>query len=465
MVWYPPGFPLEFTLGHLAGLTYWRTDRLVSCIEVACLVWLSYVLLARHLSRRSWVIAGTVLVGVAAPVFSIYEWVLSETGFTLICLAFVIALEKLLERPTSRRWLFAAAALAWAGYLFRYLGVALIVTGAATLLVGLWPRGWRVAFRHSAVFSVLSLIVPAAWSIRNYEVSGTIAGPRAAQAAGGLGFLLTRMVDTLNAWIWPSIDSLSKSVSGNGEIVEHPVLEVLLVAGIIGVLAYVGFLAWQRHSKRLDPPYGVSMVAVSMLPACYLAVLVYGKTHSDAGVGANNRYLLPIFIPLVVIGIVCMERLLDTTPGRVRATAGRVAFVLLAGAVLVQGFWTERLLDQSVVYGVGFARPTWLGGYFSRFAQALPTGPPVVSNVPWAMWMILHQTVIPTLSIRREEFSTTYVRQLACDHAFLFWTVWPTKQAPTLLPLQEAHVLTQIGSFHWGQIYVLSPPKGSGYCH
>jgi hypothetical protein len=462
MVWYPPAFPLEFTFGHFVGLNYQRTDRLVSSVEVACLVWLTYVMLARHLRRRSWVVAGTVLVGAATPIFAIYEWILSETGFVLVCLAFVLALEKLIERPSSRGWLAGAVVLAWGGYLFRYLGVALIVAGGAGLLVGLWRRGWRKAIFTSATFGVLALIVPVGWSIRNYAVSGTIAGSRAAKS-GAIGFLFTRMLDTLNAWLWPTIDSL-KSENGNGEIVQHPLLEAVVLLVAFGALATVGYLAWKRRVHKLDPPYGSSLVAICMLPLSYICVLIYGKTHSDAGIGANNRYLLPIFVPLLILALVCLERLVDVTPGRLRTTAGRSALALLSCGAVVQGFWTWKLVDQSFDFGIGYSRPTWEFGHFAQFAKSLPNGPPEASNVPWAMWMIDPQTIIPTLSVRRAEFSTKFVRQLACDHAYLFWVPWPTRQAPALAPIQQMGVLTQVGSFPWGQIYVMAPPAGSTYC-
>jgi hypothetical protein len=464
VVWYPPGFPLEFTIGHLVGLNYQRTARLTSSVEVACLVWLGYVMLTRHLRRRSWVVAGTILIGAATPIFDIYQWILSETGFVLICLAFALALEKLIERPTSRGWLFAAVFLAWWGYLFRYLGVALIVAGAVGLLIGLWRRlGLRKAFFSSVVFSLLSLIVPIGWSIRNLVVSGTIAGPRAAKT-GGIGFLFTRMVDTLNAWFWPTVDSL-KAVSGNGEVVEHPLLEAAVLLVAAATFGIVGYLAWKRHSRSLEPAYGATLVAITVLPVSYLCVLIYGKTHSDAGIGANNRYLLPIFIPLVILALVCLERLVDATPVRFRTTAGRSALALLSCGVAVQGFCTWRLVDQSFDFGIGYSKPTWEFGHFAQFAKSLPTGPPVVSNVPWAMWMIEPETIIPTLSVRRAQFSPTFVRRLACDHAYLFWVPWPTRQAPKLAPIKQLGVLTQIGSFPWGQIYVMGPPAGStDYC-
>lgn len=465
MVWYPPGFPFEFTVGHLVGLTYQRTARLTSSVEVALLIWFAYVLLKRHVRRQSWVVAGTVLIGVATPIFAIYEWILSETGFVLICLAFVLALEKLLERPSSRWWLAATVVLAWCGYLFRYLGVALIVAGAASLVLALWRSGWRKAIGAAAIFSVLSVIVPAVWSIRNYAVSGTIAGPRAAKS-GTISFLLTRMVDTLAAWFWPTITSISRTTPGNGEVVSHPLLEAAVLLVAFGALAFVGYLSWRRYAEHLDPAYGASLLAVVAVPVAYLCTLIYGKTHSDAGVGANNRYLLPIFIPLVVLAVVCLERLVDAVPPRrLRATAGATALALLSCGAAVQGFMSWKLLDQSYDFGIGYSRPTWQFGHFAQFAKSLPAGPPAVSNVPWAMWMIDPNVIIPTLSVRQAEFSAAYVEKLACHHAFLFWVPWPTKSAPPLAPIEAAGVLTQIGSFPWGQIYKMAPPAGStDYC-
>jgi hypothetical protein len=429
-------------------------------MEIGGVVWLAYLLLSRHVRRASLVVAGTVLVGVATPLLSVYEWIWSETGFILICLAFIVVLERLVEHPTSKRLLLTAAVLTWSAYLFRYVGASLIPVGAFALLCGFHARGWRASVVNAARFTAIAVLIPMAWSIRNFEVSGTIAGARTPPTYG-IGFVFTRFVDTVGAWIWPRETNLSLTF-GEGELISHPLVgAIVLVATVLVVAILVG----HRMLRGIDSPFGVSLGPLILFLVFYAVFYVYGDRRASTLLGIDNRLASPLFVPLVILAIVSIDRLLDIAPQRIGNAVRIATVVLVAGGIAVQSTSTERLVKQSVTQGVGFSGPAWLRSPMANAARTLPANALILSNAISYLWPVLNRTLYESPMKSAPELPKSVVRKFACEHGYLLWSFrFPVPGSYQLSDFKSAMDLTWLGSYVDGQIFRMGPLLGTDLC-
>jgi hypothetical protein len=152
---YPPGLPGVVAIGHWLGLGAGPTVRVLNAGAFACTVWLGFLLLKRHVRSRLLVIGATAMLGVSLPLISVAQMAWTEPVFIVVSLCLVLVLEHLISSPRTISWIIVAAALVWLAFLFRYVGVALIVVGGLALLVRRAHRGWRAALAPAAGFVVL----------------------------------------------------------------------------------------------------------------------------------------------------------------------------------------------------------------------------------------------------------------------------------------------------------------------
>jgi hypothetical protein len=199
---FPPGLPAVVALGHWLGISAEWTVRLFNAGAFAGAVCLGFLLLKRHVQSRLLVAASTALLAISLPLLYVSQMAWTEPAFIVICLGFILVLERLVATPRTVSWLVAAAVLVWAAFMFKYAGLALIPAGALTLLLARRRSGWRSALTSTGAFVALSAVVPVAWMVRNHSVDGTLMGYRAPSTDGPL-FVAWRVAVVLGEWVIP----------------------------------------------------------------------------------------------------------------------------------------------------------------------------------------------------------------------------------------------------------------------
>ena len=460
MVWYPPGFPFEFTVGHLVGpqLPTDRPAHLERRGRPARLARVRAAVPTRPpavLGRR-----GHRPRGVATPIFDIYEWILSETGFVLICLAFVLALEKLLERPRHAggcsprsRSRGAATCSGTSGS----RSSSPVRRGSSSAL---WRRGWRRPFIElggllgARAHRPDRLVDPQLRRLRDDR--GTARGHRAADRvpADEDGRHAER-VDLAEHHV-DQQDASAATVSSSSTRCSRPLLLLVAVGGSARRV-----LAWRRHAKRLEPPTGASLVAVTVLP---LLPLRPHLRQDPLRRGHRCEQPLPAArsSSRSSSSASCASSGLSTPTPRPVARVWRVdrRSRCCPAACAVQGFCSWRLVDQSFDFGIGYSTPD-VG---VRPLRAVREEPPERSTRGVERPVGDVDDRASRRSSRRSRSEAGVLRRrssdrLACDHAYLFWVPWPTKPGARSSTRSSRRVLTQIGSFPWGQIYGWHPRR------
>ena len=443
LVWWAPLYSVLLALiGFATRLDPSAFARLLNSVLFALVIYLSARLL-RTDSRQSLAYS---LLGVCAVLFSkplaeVYAMAWSETLFIPLVLVYLM----FAQRYWRHRDLPALGVMALTtalACLTRYIGVALALAGAATIILTAGVR-LRTRITRSLAFTALSLAPLGLWLLRNYRLTATWAGDR-----GDSGFTLlqqaARYIRTVTSWY--SVSPVS----------------VPVVAGTAAVLA-VTFLSWKAARRRLLGSLRVvtrDHLPVVLFIATFSLVLAAASMR-DADV--NSRMLSPLFIPATVVLLELVWNLMNATGPTPGVTSGRLSVALLA-------LWLCIPLYGVAVATAGRLR-TGAGGYTTDSCRASPTiacarqvlsenrNVRVYSNGPDVLWEFagIDAEEVP----RRAKVSLTRLggRWPPEDRAFLVWfrpIAWRRYEF-SVRELQAVADIQEVAHLQDGAVYWVTP--------
>ena len=406
---WPPLWPL---LLAASGLGILDPIRVAGPLNAA-LFGLAVLVLGRYLERRleSRFVArwATLVFALSAPVAEVARQAMSEPAFLLFSILALIATDRFFETAGAdgdgdRSLLFRAAlwsALAW---LTRYLGVALAASVALLLLLRRRrARPLRTRGADAALYAAVAAAPMALWLFRNLRATGSLTGHTSSVSYSATGLLADfgrGLADFAafdhGAWLLPAL-ALS--------------------------LAFAWFLHWFLHRRRAakpppepvpeaDSPVTASrppgpvpvfgVFAVVFLAALYLALMAGQTWH-----GVADRFLLPLFAPLLVVVAAALDRLSGALARGRRPTApgtGRRPFAAAVGkgaALILTGGLTFHLLGQilpnaraisransgEAAPGAGYRGGPWAASETLRALREGPLPARLYSNLPLLVYL------------------------------------------------------------------------------
>jgi hypothetical protein len=367
---FPPGLPLLAALGEALGIGAETTLRWVSALAFGAIVALGHGLLTRIVSHRGVVIGATALLSVSPVLLSITTMAISEPPFIVVTLAFLLVLGGVCERGmVSRGDVALLAILSSLGFLFRYIGLALVPVGGAALLLTVRPLGRRTMWRIVCL-GLWSALVPIACMLRNHAADGTYLGNRV-PTWDSLADVTYRAARTFGEWIYP-VHGLSARVAA-----------LVGVAGLVLGLGAAG-LAYRGRSN-LPRRARTQLLCCAMFLLVYLVCLIAAALNAQ--VVLTTRLLSPVFVPAVIILASCVAAGLARLPSRAwRVGAGGI----LASLVAFQGLAAVDDARQISHHGVNYDDPalkeSGIAVETARLMEATP-GAVVYSNEPYGLWV------------------------------------------------------------------------------
>lgn len=387
---WPPGYPVVLWLGTTLGLTTETTARLANAASLAAVVWLTFLLLRRHVTRGGVVLAGVVLVVAARALVQPSHLMLSETLFSVAVVGFTLTLEHARARPRTA-WLLVAAVLVWIAFLLRYAGAFLVPAGAIVLALG--NTEWRRRMAASLTFTALAAVVPTLWILHNTGVDAPTFGVRFG-AGWDVGRFTTHMGTEIGYLVSPD------RAGDTGAFV----VALALVGGMAAVLVATRARTAAVHATTTAPVTTLLVVTLT-----YTTLLVVSNVVS--GSDLSRRLLAPMFPLLVVLGCQAYSR----AEGRSSTSRGRMVMRAVRwGLVLFLAF---QVLDMArLVYlhgrqGRGYAAPRLQR---SALLRDLPRGEALLSNDPWAVAYVAHRWPV-SLAPRDEVPGLSHVPVESCD--------------------------------------------------
>ena len=336
---WPPLFPLLLAAGGWVGIEPLEAGRWINAAAFGLTIFAAGGWLRSHLRSRLLALAATGALAVSVPLAHFASHLLTEPLFVLFTLLALIWLAAFLHRGGRTPLLWAAVFTALAA-LTRYPGVALIGAGVLVLLV---RRALPLAVRlkHVVVFGAVSAIPLAGVLTRNWAVSGTLTG-RQTGAGQSPSDSLSQVVDVFRGWV----------VSPHAPDWLGYILWI--AAGLVVVLAGLGLgVGGSKGKDRSGSPFfGLGPVLpFGVFAVSYLAFMIAVVPFTVHQI-IDSRYLLPIYVPLLLTVVLLLDRFLSIEAAAVRYV---VASSFLLAALAHVGFSVQRNLILS-------AR-TWIAGY------------------------------------------------------------------------------------------------------
>ena len=336
----PPLLPLLLATSDWVGIEPLVAGRWINAAPFGLTILAAGCWLRSNLRSQWLVLAATAIVAVS-PVLS--DWaarIRNESLFVLLALLALIQLASFLNRKTDAPLWWAAIFTALAA-ITRYPGVVLIGTGVLLLLP-------LARLKQTLVFGVVSSLPLLAVLAHNWAITGNLT-----QATGDRTGALSPSGQSL-------FDGLRQIVN---VFREWPVLPnapdgfayLLWLAVAATVLASVVVILRALRSDQKDMPAYLRLgpaIPFGAFVLIYLAFMVVVVPLTVAQV-IGSRYLLPIYVPLLLTTVFLLDRFLSIKATGWMATIryGVAALVLLASLAHVGFSARENLVVAKWVFG------------------------------------------------------------------------------------------------------------------
>jgi hypothetical protein len=369
---FPPFYSLVLAgLGSL-GVDLAGGARWVNAILLGCLVCGVALASSRIGAGPVAVVAAGALAAASPMLFEVSSWALSEPLFLVLGLAGLIVLERGLREPSHRSFL-AAGALVGLAYLTRYVGVALVLTGIARILMvpNIPSRRKTTAL---ALFLIGGLAPMALWLGRNWLLTGTLTNRT-----------LTWHPLTITKWkspvqlLWSWILPLKFTWLA---------LEIALAALVLGAIA----IGWRIRGKareslaRLFESARRGGLAAGLAGSALVYVLVVFASllWVDAATPVDQRIAAPVYVTVLILAVSGADRLWRRAGKWERSAMAVMGIIILAGYALR----TWLLVQETQRAGQGYASEAWqLSGAVSA-VHRLPESLLLYTNNPEAVYFL-----------------------------------------------------------------------------
>ena len=348
LVGWPPLFPLLLAAFGWVGIEPREAGRFINAAVFGLIILAAGCWLRSNLRSRGLALAVTATLAVSLPLNRWMSFFVTEPLFILFALLALMQLVSFLNQRTDAPLWWAAVCTALAA-LTRYPGAVLIGTG---ILVLLPLARWKHTLVFGAVSSLPLLVVLA----HNWTVTEDLtqaAGRRPNPSGQSLSAGLSQIVEVFVAWGIPP-----NAPDGLAYLLGLAVLAI----GLAGAVVVLHTTRMHRNGRRQDPeataayfrlgpaiPFGVFAVAYSLFLVAVVPLTVRQ--------GIDSRYLLPVYVPLLLTAGLLLDRFLsiEAAGWRVAVRYGLASLVLL-GALAHIGLSARRNLRTTAsALEVGYA--------------------------------------------------------------------------------------------------------------
>ena len=337
---------------------------------------------------------GCIAVALSIPLTDLSSFVLSEPLFILMATLALIQTDKFLNegQTSSLVWAAVFCALAWQT---RYIG------GAVPAVVGLlllFQRGATLPQKARRVvgFSLIAGLPMILWLLRNYLSAGDLPGN-----ANPVDYTIPGIVLDIGRGLWGWV------YTADMPLAQWLALALLALAAIV-ILA--GCVLIRGQWRELWSSQRLTYCVFGGFSLTYVALLVAGLMQGHTWYGVHSRYLAPLYIPLLVIAAVVMDRLIACAPDmELPAKVGKLPVIrtltsklgsnpglLTAGLGITLSLWAVLQVVPNVVQislansgnlDLGYSGPPYADSETLRYIRENPITGEVHSNELALLWI------------------------------------------------------------------------------
>ncbi len=308
----PPLYPTLLALLDLGGLDPIDASGLLNALSFGLILFFSGKWLHQVTHSRPWALVAPLVLLVSFPLLRLFFMAWTEPLFIALIVGSLFALDRFL-RGNKLLDLVGSGTLVSLACLTRYMGVAAVAAGLLTLLLRRHPSRARKLITMG-IFGFVAVLPTSIWLIRNLLVGGYLTS-FSTSTPRTLAQNLDDVFEVISLWFLPLTFAPAVQLS-------------------FAIIVVVGLLTWFTlliRKDETDRTYRHFMPVFSFF-FTYPAIMVYTATKVSL-FPLHNRYLSPIFVPLVLLlcAAIHRTRLPDTTDRR------RVALhsLFIAGLILM----------------------------------------------------------------------------------------------------------------------------------
>ena len=346
LVGWPPLFPLLLAALGWVGIDPLEAGRLINAAAFGLTILAVGCYLRSHLRSRLLVLAATTTLAASLPLSYWASHFMTDSLFVLLTLLALIQLAAFLHRGGRTPLLLAAVFTALVA-LTRWPGVVLIGVGVLLLL----PLARR---KQTLVFGAVSSVPLLAVLAHNWAATGHLT-----QATGhhrtkplrqSLSAGLHQTVEVVREWVVPpqTPDGLAYLLG-------------LAVAALVLASAAAILRGRKLGSEAAPPSFGLGPVLpFGAFTVGYIAFMV-AVVPLTVTQGIDSRYLLPIYVPLLLTAAFLLDRFLSiAATGRMVTVRYAVASLVVLAALTHVGFSTRRNLHLTTHAYVAGYKEDWM---------------------------------------------------------------------------------------------------------
>jgi hypothetical protein len=366
---FPPLYPTVLAALGAIGMDVVLAARWLNAAVFALVVGVATAWIWAHVRTPTIAIFASLAVLFSPPLIgvSLYAW--SEALFTFLALLCLAILDRFGHVGENRLRLLLPAAIAGLAWSTRYVGAAVVATGVAWIL--LQPHA-AIAQRLGRVlrFSAVAAAPLGLWFARNLSLSSTAAGARG-WSLSTPWTAVGEAMGTMSTWVLP------------GSIPAPARLAAIGCALLIVGSSFVAVLRSSTYNgaMRVTLPSALLLLFAGI----YVGALV-ASTSMTALDPIDDRYLAPIYAPLVMACAVLLDALLKSA----RNAAVRLLLVASFGCWLAYPVTTSvRLIDTSLRDGAGgFHTSRWVESPLAGYVASGMLAGHLYANEPYALYML-----------------------------------------------------------------------------
>jgi len=368
---FPPLFPLIVALFGTAGADLFAITRYLNAFLLGAVLILVCFTLSDTTHRRVLWALGAAVVFLSPQLRQVFSFAWSEPLFILFTLL-TFALFRSYTILPGVTPLLGAGITAAAAFLTRYIGVTLPACGVLIILCNTRLQ-FRRRTRDAALFALVAVLPSAAWMTRNWLISGTLTDLRP-PASATVEDLLGQFASTTSGWFLPSW------------AFGHRVLIAILIGCLIFGAIHV-CRAFIRGSATRDVATVFPFVIFIPIYSAIFITLA-SRTATDP---LGDRYLSPIYIPLVILAVWSLDRLLPLL--QMWSTSIRFDKIALVGLTLWLFLFPGRIAVHQIIYAIrqgagGYADKGWNQDTFVASLRAhMPVGK-MYTDDPFALYYL-----------------------------------------------------------------------------
>ena len=304
-----PVFPFAVSVvtSSLVIVDVFSAGAYLNIITFGLSILISIIWLSDKINYRIFIIFGGIACALSPLLGNMHSSILTEPLLILFVVTSLYALDKFLD-SNKAYWIILSAVSTALSILTRHLGISLVIS--ALILLAIRNQRPLQKVRYAVIYLTITMPIIGVYTLRNILRYG-----RFTERQWASGFSHSHSVDTLTSellgWIFTNIGfDYLETVTKNSHIGNVSIGVGMLII-LIALFRYS--LTHFKRKGRLSELGKLATPIVFIL--VYISILYLSLRISDIG-SISPRYLSPIYIPMIIIIAVMLDKAADKTSDR-----------------------------------------------------------------------------------------------------------------------------------------------------